>query len=375
VSTGSPDVIVAGAGTAALESALALRALGPRATRIRMVAERPDHYEPGPLMIADVFAGRRPRRYPLAAVAARGIGLIPGSLASVSTDERVVVTWTGARMKYDALIVATGAEAVDVLPAAVTLTGPADAGALQALVRDIDRGRCGRAAFVVPRGASWTLPVYELALHTAQRARAAGSRCEVLVVTPELRPLAAFGPGAWPAVERLLEEAGVRLVCGADPGVPAPRLLALGDGRTLEADWIAALPRRRGRAVPGLPSDQAGFIPVDAHGRVRGVRDVYAVGDAAAHPLKQGGLATQQADVAVAALLRDAGLAPDGPPYHPVLHGLLLGGPHPLYLRRSGTGEHVGEASVAPLGPRGKVAGRFIEPFLEELDALGVAAA
>ena len=39
------------------------------------------------------------------------------------------------------------------------------------------------------------------------------------------------------------------------------------------------------------------FIPVDEYGRVAGLRGVYAAGDAVDFPVKQGGLAAQQADV------------------------------------------------------------------------------
>ena len=62
---------------------------------------------------------------------------------------------------------------------------------------------------------------------------------------------------------------------------------------------MVTLPDLVGRRVPGLRQDAEGFIAVDAHGRVPGVDGVYAAGDVTTFPLKQGGLATQQADAAV----------------------------------------------------------------------------
>ncbi len=64
----------------------------------------------------------------------------------------------------------------------------------------------------------------------------------------------------------------------------------------LEADVILALPEIEGPAIAGLPADAHGFIPTDAHGRVQGIDDVYAAGDGTSFPVKQGGIATQQAD-------------------------------------------------------------------------------
>ena len=48
-------------------------------------------------------------------------------------------------------------------------------------------------------------------------------------------------------------------------------------------------------------------MPVDEHAAVAGLEDVYAVGDATSFPIKQGGLATQQADAAAAAIAAAAG--------------------------------------------------------------------
>jgi len=62
---------------------------------------------------------------------------------------------------------------------------------------------------------------------------------------------------------------------------------------------VVALPQLEGPRLPGLPADGLGFIQIDEHARVVGLDDVYAAGDATDFPIKQGGIATQQADAAV----------------------------------------------------------------------------
>jgi len=88
-----------------------------------------------------------------------------------------------------------------------------------------------------------------------------------------------------------------------------------------------------GPAVPGLPQDELGFIPTDDHGRVPGVDDVYAAGDCTAFPLKQGGIAAQQADAAAQAIAAAIGAGNTPRPFTPVLRGLLLTGDEPSYFR------------------------------------------
>jgi hypothetical protein len=110
---------------------------------------------------------------------------------------------------------------------------------------------------------------------------------------------------------------------------------------------------------------------------VPGAPGVYAAGDATAFPIKQGGLATQQADAVAAALAADLGALPATPPFSPVLRGLLLTGGAPLYLRAELRGKHAvgrsrtvsgalrGEVSIRALWwPPGKVAGRYLAPYL-----------
>src|SRR5690606_27979138 len=96
---------------------------------------------------------------------------------------------------------------------------------------------------------------------------------------------------------------------------------------------VVALPVIEGRPIAGVPADDHGFIPVDDHCRVIGLEDVYAVGDGADFPVKQGGLATQQADVAARGIAAGAGAPVVAEAFRPVLRGMLLTGGEPRFLR------------------------------------------
>ena len=81
-----------------------------------------------------------------------------------------------------------------------------------------------------------------------------------------------------------------------------------------------------------------GFIPTDLHGLVEGELDVYAAGDATTCPIKQGGVATQQADAAAEAIAARLGAPVEPQPFRPVLRGLLLTGGEPRYMRAEVSG-------------------------------------
>ena len=79
----------------------------------------------------------------------------------------------------------------------------------------------------MPAEATWTLPVYELALLAAHELP---DGPELMVVAPEPRPLDVFGPRASDAVARLLELAGVRFLGDAAPAAVFDDALLLRDG-------------------------------------------------------------------------------------------------------------------------------------------------
>jgi sulfide:quinone oxidoreductase len=270
------------------------------------------------------------------------------SLASVDTGARTVTTDTGDTLSYDSLVLALGACPVAAYEHAMTFS-PADPDAMSGLLRDLEEGYSASVAFVVPSGPVWPFPAYELALLTAQDARGMAADVTVKVVTPEPRPLEAFGERASDAVERLLRDHGVELIAGTEA-----------DLDTLGVDRIVALPRLEGRPIDGVPQDEHGFITVDEHCAIRGIDGVYAAGDSVAFGVKLGGLAAEMADAAAEHIAHRAGADIDPAPFVPVLRGKLLTGDAPRSIRAGGD---VSEAADHILWwPPAKVAARHLAP-------------
>src|SRR5205814_1230618 len=138
---------------------------------------------------------------------------------------------------------------------------------------------------------------------------------------------------------------------------------------TIPADAVVALPRLTGVPIDGLPGDADGFLPTDPNGRVRGLDGVFAAGDGVSFPVKQGGIAAQQADAAGETIAAAAGAPVEPQPFRPVLRGLLVTGEAPAFLRvelGGGSGDTSAAASDALWWPPGKIVGRYLAPFLAE---------
>lgn len=100
---------------------------------------------------------------------------------------------------------------------------------------------------------------------------------------------------------------------------------------------------------------------------MEGVVDVFAAGDVTDFPIKQGGIATQQADAAAQAIAARAGAPVEPEPFRPVLRGVLLTGAVPRYLAAKVEGGHgeTSEVAAEPLWwPPAKIVGRYLAPFL-----------
>jgi sulfide:quinone oxidoreductase len=359
--TDTPHVLIAGGGVAALEAALALRELaGDRLTITLLAPER--HFTYRPLSVGEPFDLGHASRYELDAIGAdRGFAVQLDTLAEVDADERRVVTGGGDRLSYDTLILALGARPRVAVAGALPFRGPEDARLIAAGLRELGTRR--RVVFAVPPVPAWTLPVYELALLTAHWARQRERRLDLTIVSPEVRPLEVFGARAGAEVGTLLERAGIAFRGGAAPRDVVDGALELGMGQRVPADLAIALPRLDGPAVPGIPCDAQGFADVDDFCHVVGVDDVYAAGDMTSRPVKQGGLAAQQAVTAATAIAFAAGAEVAPKPYAPVLRALLLTGATPRWLRAGGAVSDV-VSDDAPWWPPHKIATRYLAPYL-----------
>jgi sulfide:quinone oxidoreductase len=264
-------------------------------------------------------------------------------------------------LEYDALLVAVGARADIAVPGALTFSGPRAVGALRHLLADLVAGRVRAVAFALPPAVTWALPLYELALMTAEHLRSAGvDHARLVLVTPERDPLEVFGARIAPRIRALLAERGIGLWTEAVPLSVGRGGLAIVGGDPIAAERVVALPRPGGPWIGGLPHDPDGFIPTDDHGAVPGAPGVWAAGDATAFPIKQGGLAAQQADAAAAAIAAHLGAPLEPAPFVPALRGLLLDPRGARFLS-----EETGTASDAAMWwPPSKVATRHLAPYL-----------
>lgn len=374
-------VIVVGGGVAALETVLALRALAGMRVDLELIAPDAELRYP-PLEVIEPFGLTAPRIDLTEALAAVGARHRRESVTAVDANERLLRTDTGATLSYEAVVLAVGARANPPLGGALAFGGPGTAAELKALLDQAAAGHVEHILFTMPEGAAWSLPVYELAMLAAQRLRASappsGSHAtRVAIATPEHAPLEIFGGRASGRVREQLDALGIAFhACSHVTQILRSEARLAPSGVRVPADRVVTIPTLRGPALAGLPHDAEGFLPVDRHGAVRGVDSVYAAGDATDCPIKQGGLATQQADAVARSIAARAGAAVAPDPFEGVLRGMLLTATRPQYLEADTQGRSEPVGGPVPLWwPPLKVAGRYLAPFLAERFDLGPAQA
>lgn len=293
--TAAYHVVVVGAGQAGVQLIDSLRSGGfaGAITLVSREAERP--YQRPPLSKDFIAAGgdAEPEPLPLRGEAffeEAGVRALWGvSAASIDTASREVLASTGERIRYTALVLATGAENRGLsvpgedLAGVVSLRTLADAHAA--------RTALGGAQHAVVIGAGF------VGLEFASGARARG--VDVTIVAPTERPLRR---SVSPAVSAFLAERhaldGVRLALGT--GVTALRgeggrvtSAVTADGRTLPADivvvGIGVSPAAGLAAESGLAVDpDTGGVAVDGALRTSDPH-VYAIGDCASFPSPHAG--------------------------------------------------------------------------------------
>ena len=360
-------VLIAGGGVAALEAALALEALAGERVDVTLMTAASD-YVVRAMTVREPFAYPNAQRYAIDAVVGPRVAHLTDDLDFVDAEAKTVTTRGGRTVPYDVLLVACGAKPTIRFAHAITMDDRKLDALLHGMIQDIEGDYIRRVAFVAPERMGWPLPLYELALLTANRAWAMGIELETMVVTPEDRPLELFGSAASHGMTELLRASGVQVYTSAYADVPQRREIVIHPGdRRLHVDRVVALPELFGPAIVGLPQDSYGFIPVDSLGLVPGAPGVYAAGDVTDFPIKHGGIAAQMAVTAARSIAATVCESVRPAPLDPILRGIVLTGTHPRYLSAHRVGGHAfdSEFSETPLwDPPSKVSTQFLSARL-----------
>ena len=329
-------VVIAGGGVAGLEALLALHALARARVRLTLVAPE-DEFVYRPLAVEEPYGVERIRQVKLRAAADHAdAAFVAATIESVDSDRKIAKTSEGRGLDYDALALAVGARAVTPVAHAMVWDDRSDAETVGGLLQDIEQGYSRSLAVVVPQGPSWPLRGYELALFTTLQAKGMGIDLETTLVTPDPPAMALLGPTAVERITGELERAGVAIASAADVEVEAGHRATVvlhPSEERLRVDRVLALPGLRGRPIEGVPADRYGFTEVDDHCRVRGLDRAWAAGDSTSFPLKSGGFAAEQADVAAQDIAAVAGVDVEARPFAAAGRAELAGLPAGRFLK------------------------------------------
>lgn len=305
--------VVVGAGLAGAKAAEALHEHGFEGRVVLLGAEEHRPYERPPLS-KDYLMGKAEREkafvHPQGWYAEHDVDFRPRmEVTAIDRAAREVVTSAGDRLRYDKLLLATGAS-----PRRLNIPG-ADHGAV-AYLRSIDDSERIKAALqpdarIAIIGGGW------IGLEVAAAARAAGAHVTVLegAALPLLRVL---GPEVATVFADLHRAHGVDLrteisVTGIETGADGAAVVRLGNGDGVEADLVVVgvgiAPNTAVAEEAGLEVDNG--VVVDEHLRSSDP-DIFAAGDMANayHPVLKRQLrvehwanAMHQPDVAARSML------------------------------------------------------------------------
>lgn len=350
---------------------LALRDLAADQGEVEVHAPRRDFIY-RPLAAGEPFAPGRLLKFDLDHLAERaGTRFCLDSVIGVNPQKQRVITHDRGEVAYDHLLLCVGARKLVGVWGAETFWGVRDEGGVVAVLRRLREGKLRRLVFTIT-AASWPLPLYELALLAEAELARLGRRegVTLTIVTSEDAPLGLFGVRAAERLRGLLAERGIELLTGTYPVKVDDGLLHITPGHAVAADAVISTPRIEGRRIEGVPTDASGFVRVDEFSRVVDLEQVYAAGDMTAFPVKQGGIATQQADTAAEAIAAELGVEIAPRPFDPVLRATLWTGEAPQYLYgklAGGFGETSTFSDHAVWEHEGKIVGRYLAPFLNSI--------
>ena len=327
-----PQILVLGGGLAALECAFLLRMRARDHVDIRLVSDREDFvFRPNSIYVpfgkdpASLLVGlRKP-------LGRRQVNFELGAVRELDADRRTVRLDDGRDLRYDKLIIATGAA---MRPEEVP--GLADHAAMiwtsesmldvrrrfDDVRRRAARGERRRVLFLVPPNNKCAGPLYEivLMLETWLRRHGVRDRVDIAWSTYEDGFIQAFGPRLHDLVRAEFAARGIEGHTGEVVVEVRPGEVRYAGGATRGFDELIAFPPYVSAvAYPALGSDERGFVRTDPPTRLAsGHDDIYVPGDAGDFPIKQAFLAFLQADTVAEHVAAEVTGRPFRTPFDPV---------------------------------------------------------
>lgn len=373
MSESRPEILIAGSGPGALEATLGLSGSDHLDASVALISPQLE-FQYRPNMVMEPFGVSKTAKYAVAEVIRHpNVTQWQGTLERVDTAASKAYSPEGDEFDFDALVIATGTEThADLSEPVVTFGKPGSLESLKDIVAEIDAGALHCVLFTAPTGPTWHLPIYEFALMCADRAeRQSGQQIAIAVVTPEVEPLEVFGTENSAAVRQLCAELGVVVHTDATIEAFDGKTAHFSDGTSQAADRVFAMPRLTGRAPEGIPTDEHGFIHVDVNQLVEGTTNVYAVGDVTDFRVKQGGLASMQADAAICAIEAELGDRDSPEPFVREIEAILIAASRRVAMRaRIGDETSQSIAIEQPTGAVQKIYSRLLSERLREISPL-----
>jgi NADH:quinone reductase (non-electrogenic) len=293
--TDPADIVIIGSGFAGLWAALGAArrvdelAVPPGSVEITVLSRKPFH----DVRVRNYEADLTDCRIPLTDVLdPAGISHVIADVSVIDTDARTVTMSTGARRRYDRLVLASGSHvAIPDIPGLREFGFDVDtydgAVALEQHLRALAHAPSTQAAATaVVIGAGLT--GIETACELPGRLRSIlGESAPPRVVLIDQNPWIGsdMGLNARPVIEKALLDNGIETRTGVNVAGVASGSVSLSSGERIETAtliWCAGM--RASSLTSQLPvaRDRLGRVTVDDHLRVTGVAGVFAAGDVAA---------------------------------------------------------------------------------------------
>jgi NADPH-dependent 2,4-dienoyl-CoA reductase/sulfur reductase-like enzyme len=267
--------LIVGGGLAGLRTAEALRARGYDGELVVVGAETEPPYNRPPLT-KELLAGKLAPADVVLPEDVDATWVLGTPAAGLDPDSRIVVLDDGSTVAYDGLVIASGLSAVE-LPGQRSLRGVYGIRTLADALGFRKAAALARRIVIVGGGV----------LGSEAAATLAGGGAEIVIVDREPHLVAPLGPDVGECLARWHEQAGVRLVLGADisgfEGDTAISGVRLADGTVLPADVVLVAvggrPNVDWLSGSGVVHDPRRGVCTDAWLRVAGRPEIVAVGD------------------------------------------------------------------------------------------------